>query len=699
MSSAVDSLCPYCGVVCQTRYHLDGGRIGWAEGIDGPSNRGRLCVKGRFGWDYASHPDRLTVPLVRREDAAKTPNPDDPMAQFREASWEEALDRAARGFLGIKARDGAGALGGFGTAKGSNEEGYLFQKLVRTGFGTNSVDHCARLCHSSSVVALIDQLGSGAATASYTQIENADVALVVGVNPSRSFPVAASIFKRAVRRQGVKLIVVDPRHSEFAEHADIVISHRPGADIPLFNAIAHVLIAEGFCDEQFLQERVTGFGAFRHSVEPYAPEAVAEICGVPASLIREAARAYGRAGAAITLWGVGITQHVHGVRNARCLVNLALLTGNVGRPGTGLHPMRGQNNVQGVSDMGVLPNFLPGYARVSDASERARWDSAWATAVPEEPGLTIVEMINAAALGEIKGLYFMGENPAMSDPDAGHVREALCRLDHLVVQDIFLTETAALADVVLPATSMFEKWGTFTNTNRQIQPSRPVLAPPGEAKQDLWILQEMARRLGLEWSYGHPSEVWNEVRSLWPGVAGITWNRLERDGWAQYPYATEDSTGTDVLFSKRFATADGLAKLIPVEPIAPAEIPDEQYPFVLITGRMLEHWHTGVMTRRSHVLDDLEPEAFVCINGRDLTALGASIGDSLKVTSRRGTVAASARLDDRLPDGTVFMPFCYAEAAANLLTNAALDPESKIPEYKYAAVKVARIAAAPTGEV
>ena len=676
MTENIDSLCPYCGVVCQVRYHLTNGRIVWAEGIDGPSNRGSLCVKGRFGWDYAFHPDRLTVPLVRREATPKIPNPADPKGQFREATWAEALDRAAQGFLAVRERYGAGALGGFGTAKGSNEEGYLFQKLIRTGFGTNSVDHCARLCHSSSVVALIDQVGSGAATAAYTQIENADVALVVGVNPSRSFPVAASIFKRA-HNHGVKLIVIDPRFSEFAEHADIVITPKPGSDIPLFNAMAHTLIAEGLCDEAFIQTRVTDHETFRRSIEPWSPEAVEDHCGVSASLIREAARVYGQARAAITLWGMGITQHVHGVRNVRCLINLALLTGNIGRPGTGLHPMRGQNNVQGVSDMGVLTTFLPGYALVSDPAERARFEHAWGAAIPTRPGLTLVEMINAAALAEIKGLYFMGENPAMSDPDAGHVREALCRLDHLVVQDIFLTETAALADVVLPTTSMFEKSGSFTNTNWQVQLSRPVFSAPGDARQDLWVIQEMARRLGLKWSYTHSSEVWDEVRSLWPAVRGIRWDRLERDGWCQYPCISEEGQGEDVLFGERCDTHDGLAKLVPVEPIGPAEATDESYPYILITGRMLEHWHTGVMTRRSHVLDELEPEAFVCINGQDLTALGANIGDELCVTSRRGTITAMARLDDGLPAGTIFMPFCYAEAAANILTNSALDPESK----------------------
>lgn len=688
MNDSVDSLCPYCGVVCQARYHRTRDSIRWAEGIDGPSNRGRLCVKGRFGWQYAAHPDRLTVPLIRRTGAPKVPYPAEPLSQFRQASWEEALDRAAGGLLDIKGRHGPRALGGFGTAKGSNEEGYLFQKLLRTGFGTNSVDHCARLCHSSSVVALMDQLGSGAATAAYTQIENADLALVVGVNPSRSFPVAASIFRRAARRRGVKIIVIDPRVNEFAEHADMVLAIRPASDIALFNAMAYVLIAEGRCNERFLRQRVTGFDAFRRGIERYTPESVAEVCGIPAALIRESARTYGEAKAAITFWGMGITQHVHGVRNARCLINLALLTGNIGRPGTGLHPMRGQNNVQGVSDMGVLPNFLPGYAPVSERAERTRFERAWGVPVPDGLGLTIVEMLNAAALGDIKGLYFMGENPVMSDPDTDHVREALCRLDHLVVQDIFLTETAALADVVLPATSMFEKHGSYTNTNRQIQLSRPVLTPPGKAAEDLWILHEMAKRFGLAWPYQHPSHVWTEVTTVWPAVAGISWDHLQRNGWAQYPWSTDDRCGEDVLFAKRFATEDGLAKLVPLEPAASAETPDADYPFVLITGRMLEHWHTGVMTRRSNVLNELEPAAFVCINGKDLTALRARVGQRLRVTSRRGSIIANARLDNGLRDGTIFMPFCYAEAAANTLTNPALDPESKIPEFKFAAVAV-----------
>ena len=684
---AVDSLCPYCGVGCQIRYHLTGDRISWAEAIDGPANRGRLCVKGRFGWDYVHHPDRLTVPLIRRDDAPKAVAPADPLAQFREAGWDEALDRAADGFRRIKESVGPLALGGFGTAKGSNEEAYLVQKLIRTGFGTNSVDHCARLCHSSSVVALFDQIGSGGVTAAFTQCDNADVLMVVGTNSARSHPVAASFFRRAVRR-GAKMIVIDPRRSEMADDAEIAIAHRPGSDIALLNAMAHVVLEEGLHDSAFIENRTTGFAAFRDSVQDFAPESVEAATGVPAETIRAAARLYAGANAAMVFWGMGVTQHVHGVRNARSLINLALISGHVGRPGTGLHPLRGQNNVQGVSDMALLPNFLPGYGLVAKEEARDRFSAAWGATVPEEPGLTIVEMINGAACGSMRGLYFVGENPAMSDPDANHVRHALTCLDHLVVQDIFLTETAWYADVVLPAAALLEKWGSFTNTNRQIQISRPVVDPPGEARQDWWITQEIARRLGLDWSYSGPGDVWEEARSLWPAIAGVPWARLERDGWCQYPCAEEGAPGKDVLFGDRFPTADGLAKLVPVAPGEPDERPDDDYPLIFITGRVLEHWHTGAMTRRSAVLEAADPEPMLYVSEGDLRRLDLTIGQPVRIASRRGAVTAACRVDPGLPDGAVFMPFCFAEAAANLLTNAALDPQSKIPEYKYCAVRI-----------
>ncbi len=686
----VDSLCPYCGVGCQVRYHVDGERIQWAEGIDGPSNHGRLCVKGRFGWDYTHHRERLSRPVVRRDDARKYPViSGDPMAQFREASWDEALDRAAGGFRHIKGKFGPDALAGFGSAKGSNEEGYLFQRLVRSGFGTNSVDHCARLCHSSSLVALIDQIGSGGVTATFTQCDNANVMMVVGSNPVRNHPVAAAFFRRAKRR-GAKLIVVDPRMSEFGQEADLLITHRPGSDVAFFNAIAQVIIEEDLHDAVFLRQRTKGFAEFRESVRRFTPEAVQVETGIPAARIRDVARMFGRAKSAMIFWGMGITQHIHGVRNARTLVNLGLLTGNIGRPGCGLHPLRGQNNVQGVCDMGLLPGLLPGYAAVGKPEERARFEKVWAgETIPSKAGLTMIELLNAADEGIVRGMFFMGENPAMSDPDSTHVRHALAKLDHLVVQDIFLTETAWYADVVLPASTLMEKWGSFTNTNRHIQISRPVVTPPGEARQDWWILQELAKRLGLNWRFTHPGEIWEEVRSLWPAVKGVSWARLERDGWCQYPCTDEREPGKDVLFGDRFPTIDGLGKLVPVATVEPAELPDERYPLVLLTGRILEHWHTGAMSRRSQVLDTIEPGPVIYLNETDMPRFGVRPGDRVRLISRRGEIVAKCRVDPGLSTGMVFMPFCFVEAAANVLTNAALDPQSKIPEFKYCAVRIA----------
>ncbi|MEI8393215.1 MAG: formate dehydrogenase subunit alpha [Rhodospirillaceae bacterium] len=686
---SVDSLCPYCGVGCQVRYHVEDGIVIRTDGLNGPSNRGRLCVKGRFGHDYASHADRLTRPLIRRDDAPKQAALSaDPLAQFREASWEEALDRAAAGFARLKAQHGPEVLAGFGSAKGSNEEGYLFQRLIRTGFGTNSVDHCARLCHSSSLVALIDQIGSGGVTAAFTQCENTNVMMVVGSNPSRNHPVAASFFRKAARN-GTKLIVIDPRRSEISEGADLVITHKAGSDVVLFNAISRIIIEEDMHDGVFLRNRTKGFPEFRESVRHFTPEYAEAETGVPAAQIKAVAHMYGRAKSAMIFWGMGITQHIHGVRNARCLVNLALLTGNVGRPGTGLHPLRGQNNVQGVCDMGILPGLLPGYAAVAKPEERARVEKVWqGETIPANAGMTMIEVINAVEDGGIRGLFFMGENPAMSDPDAHHARAALSKLEHLVVQDIFLTESAQYADVVLPASSLLEKSGSFTNTNRHIQISRPVLDLPGEARQDWWILQELARRLGLNWNFSHPSEIWEEVRTLWPAIKGVSWSRLERDGWCQYPCASENEPGKDVLFGDRFPTADGLGKIVPVAPVEPAELTDRHYPLILITGRILEHWHTGSMSRRSAVLDTIEPGPLVYLSSVELIKLGISSGDRIKLSSRRGTIEAQCRVDPGLAPGTVFMPFCYFEAAANVLTNAALDPQSKIPEFKYCAVRL-----------
>jgi formate dehydrogenase major subunit len=683
----VDSLCPYCGVGCQMTYRVRGDSIVGVDGRDGPANHGRLCVKGRYGYDYARHPQRLTRPLIRKAGTVKSV--DSTLADFREASWEEALDFAAEGLKRILARDGKAALAGFGSAKGSNEEAYLFQKLVRTGFGTNNVDHCTRLCHASSVAALLEGLGSGAVSNPVADVRYADVIVVIGANPTVNHPVAATWMKNAAER-GATLIVMDPRETELARHAAHFLKFRADSDVALLNAIAHVIVVEGLANERFIAERTEGYEAFRENVLRTPPEAVEKLCGIAAETIRTVARSYARAKAAMIFWGMGVSQHTHGTDNARCLIALALMTGQIGRPGTGLHPLRGQNNVQGASDAGLIPMMLPDYGRVGDAAVRARFEKLWGAALDPQPGLTVVEILDAANRGEIKGMYILGENPAMSDPDLAHARAGLASLEHLVVQDIFLTETAALADVVLPASVFAEKTGSFTNTDRTLQIGRAALSPPGAARQDLWIVQELARRFGIEWNYAGPREVFEEMRRAMPSIAGISWERLEREGAVTYPCRDESDPGQPVIFTERFPTPDGRGKFVPAQFRPAAELPDADYPFVLITGRVLEHWHTGAMTRRSEVLDALEPEAHIDAHPDDLAALGLAAGEFVTLETRRGIVSARARADARLARGTVFMPFCYVEAAANLLTNPVLDPFGKIPEFKYCAVKLTR---------
>ena len=681
----VDSLCPYCGVGCQLTYRVRDDAIVGVDGRDGPANRGRLCVKGRFGYDYLRHAQRLTRPLIRKPGVAKSV--DSTMADFREASWEEALDFAAEGLKRILARDGKYALAGFGSAKGSNEEAYLFQKLVRTGFGTNNVDHCTRLCHASSVAALLEGIGSGAVSNPVRDVALADVIVVIGANPTVNHPVAATWMKNAAER-GATLIVMDPRETELARHATHALQFRPDSDVALLNAIANVIVTEGLTNQTFIAERTEGFDAFRDNVLAATPEAMAPVCGIDAETIRAVARTYARSRAAMIFWGMGVSQHTHGTDNVRCLIALALMTGQIGRPGTGLHPLRGQNNVQGASDAGLIPIALPDYGRVTDATVRARFEKLWVAPLDPKPGLTVVEILDAACRGEIKGMVIMGENPAMSDPDLAHARAGLAALEHLVVQDLFLTETAAFADVVLPASGFAEKAGTFTNTDRTVQLGRAAVSPPGEARQDLWIVQELARRLGLGWHYAGPQDVFAEMRRAMPSIAGISWERLEREGAVTYPCHGEDDPGQPVIFTDFFPTVSGRGRFVPAQFRPAAELPDAEYPFVLITGRVLEHWHTGAMTRRSSVLDALEPEAHVDVPPDDLAALGCAGGDFVTLETRRGKVSARARADAGLARGTLFMSFCYAEAAANLLTNPALDPFGKIPEFKYCAARL-----------
>jgi formate dehydrogenase major subunit len=695
----VDSVCPFCGVGCLLTYNVNTKQnvIKFVNGKDGPSNHGRLCVKGRYGFDYANHPQRLTKPLIRkpgfRKSAHFTVDPANFSEVFREATWEEALDFAANGLKKIRDEDRY-ALAGFGSAKGSNEEAYLFQKLVRTGFYTNNVDHCTRLCHASSVAALLEGIGSGAVSNQVNDVENAEVIFLIGANPVSNHPVAATWMKNAAKR-GAKLIYADPRRSELSRHAWRMLQFNPDTDVAMLNAMIHTIIEENLVNESFIKDRTSGYEALKENAKGFSPEKMAPICGIPAETLREVARAFATSKGSMILWGMGVSQHIHGTDNARCLIALCLMTGQVGRPGTGLHPLRGQNNVQGASDSGLIPMMYPDYQRVATPEAKARFDKFWGADLDAKPGLTVVEIVNAAYDGKIRGMYVMGENPAMSDPDVEHARAGLAKLEHLVVQDIFLTETAYLADVVLPATAWPEKTGTVTNTDRMVQLGRKAVEPPGEAREDFWILVELGRRLGLDWKYAHPKDVFNEMRGCMDSIKGITWERLERDSSVTYPCTEEGDPGQPVVFTTHFPTPTGRAKFVPADLIRAAERPDAEYPMVLITGRQLEHWHTGAMTRRAGVLDAIEPEPTASMHPLQLAELNVKPGEVVSVQSRRGKISLYARADAGTPMGAVFIPFAYYEAAANMLTNPALDPFGKIPEFKYCAVKVSRGGAQP----
>ena len=689
----VDSVCPYCGVGCLLTFNVKNDHIQYVEGRDGPSNQGRLCVKGRYGFDYVHHPARLTRPLIRKPGTAKTTEiiPSRALHRyFREATWEEALDLAASGLRSIRDAQGSQALAGFGCAKGSNEEAYLFQKLVRTGFGTNNVDHCTRLCHASSVAALLETIGSGAVSNQVADGTQAEVIIVIGARPNDNHPVAATFMKNATLN-GSKLIVIEPYSSEMYLHAHAFLQLRPGTDVPLLNGMMHTIIDEGLHDQAFIDANTDGFEALRETVREYSPEKVSPLCGIAPETIRETARLYATAKTAIIFWGMGISQHVHGTDNARCLISLALMTGQIGRPGTGLHPLRGQNNVQGASDMGLIPMVYPDYQSVKDPETRRRFEEFWGAELDPDAGKTVVEIMHSVHAGDITGMYIMGENPAMSDPNLEHAREALTRLGHLVVQDIFFTETCGFADVILPASAFPEKTGTYTNTDRRVQLGRQAVSPPGESRQDLWIIQELARRLGLDWDYTGPEAVFEEIRQAVPSMAGMTWARLEDEDSLTYPLVREGDPGEPVIFRDGvFPTDDGRGRFVAADYIEAAELPDEKYPFVFMTGRQLEHWHTGTMTRHSRVLNTIEPWPYVLVNPEDLHALGMESGDLLAIESRRGALAVATRVDEGMQQGVFMMPFTYHEAAANLLTNDALDPFGKIPEFKFCAIRVGR---------
>ena len=670
----VETICPYCGCGCTVVLDIRDNRIVQATGKSHSGvNAGLLCVKGRFGHDFVNHPGRLREPLIRRGE------------KLLPASWDETLDLVVRRLSQIKAQFGPDRIGGLASAKCTNEENYIFQKFMRAVIGTNNVDHCARLCHASTVTGLAKAFGSGAMTNSIEDFDHTDCIFVIGSNTTECHPVIGSAIKRNVLHRKVPLIVADPRAIELTEFATFHLRHRNGTDVALLNAMMHVILAEDLADRDFIAQRTEGFETFLKAVEPCTAELGEKITGVPAGDIVRAARTFAQAPAASIVYSMGITQHTTGTDNVLTLANLAMLTGNVGRPGTGVNPLRGQNNVQGACDMGALPNVYPGYQKVDDPSVREKFEKAWGVALPAEPGLTVVEMINAAAGAEIKALYIMGENPMLSDPDVNHVEAALRKLEFLVVQDIFLTETARLAHVVLPAAAFAEKDGTFTNTERRVQRVRKAVEPIGLSRADWEIVCDVARRMGYSMGYDCASSIMEEITSLTPSYGGIAYDRLEK-GSLQWPCPARRHSGTPYLHKGRFAR--GLGKFHPVEFIEPKELPDADFPFLLCTGRILEHFHTGTMSRRAQVLDKLVSVGAIEIHPSDALRLGVVEGGKVRVISRRGQIEIGAHLTDRVVPGTVFLAFHYREAPANKLTIAALDPEAKIPEFKVCAARV-----------
>ncbi|MCD6567475.1 MAG: formate dehydrogenase subunit alpha [Dehalococcoidia bacterium] len=672
----VQTTCPYCGVGCQLELSIKDGKLVKASAVeDGPDNQGNICVKGRFGLDYVHHKDRLTTPLIKRN------------GKFEEATWDQALDLVSSKFRDIKEKYGSDALAGLSSAKCSNEENYLFQKLIRTCFGTNNVDHCARLCHASTVAGLARAFGSGAMTNSIRDFENADVVLITGSNTTEGHPVIGAHLKHLVTCNGLKLIVVDPREIELVKYADIWLRQKNGTDVAWINGMMNVIINEGLYDKEFVESRVEDFDKLENMVAKYTPQKVASITGIPAEKLVAAARLYAKAESGSIIFAMGITQHTTGTDNVLSLANLAMLTGNLGREGTGVNPLRGQSNVQGACDMGALPNVYPGYQKVDDARTREKFQKAWSAELPSQPGLTVVEIMNAAGKGDVKGLYIMGENPMLSDPNLNHVEQAIKNLDFLVVQDVFLTETAQMADVVLPGATSFEKDGTFTNTGRRVQRFRKAVPLAGDSKEDWDILCNLSRKMGHAIDCSSPAGVMEEIASLTPSYGGVHYDRLDGDG-LQWPCPTRDHPGTPYLHKDKFARPNGKGLMTAIEYRPPAELPDKEYPMVLSTGRLLQHFHTGSLSRRSMALDRIVKEGYLELNPTDAARLQVADSGWLKVSSRRGDIQVKAKVTDRVAEGSVFLPFHFAEAAANRLTNDALDPVAKIPEFKVSAVKV-----------
>ncbi|MBE0633313.1 formate dehydrogenase subunit alpha [Candidatus Bathyarchaeota archaeon] len=667
----ITTTCIYCGVGCHLDLHIRNGIVlSVTPGRRGPGE-GKLCIKGWSAHEFIHHPDRLKMPLIKEN------------GTFREAAWEEALDLIASRLNEIKTKNGPDSLGFFSSAKATNEDNYMMQKLARAVIGTNNVDHCARLCHASTVTGLVAAFGSGAMTNSQEDVEESDVIFIIGSNTSEQHPLIARRIIKAVKK-GAKLMIADPREIALCEYADIYMQQHPGSDVALLNAMMYVILTDGLHSQEFIDERTEGFSEFKETVMQYSPKKVEAITGVPEKKVREAAHLYGSADKASIFFSMGITQHTTGVDNVISTANLAMLTGNVGKSGTGVNPLRGQNNVQGACDVAALPNYLPGYQSITSPEVRARVKEVWGVEPPLNKGLTLTEMINLCG-EDIKGIFVMGENPMISDPDLNHVEKQLKKLDFLVVNDIFMSETAILADVVLPACSFAEKEGTFTATDRRVQRVRKAIEPIGGSMPDWWIIQELGVRLGYERRFNEPSEIMDELARMTPIYGGITYNRLESED-LRWPCRDSGDPGTRILHQGRFSRGKGVFHAIAY--CAPAEVPDKEYPYILTTGRLLFHWHTGTMTRRSGTLTDQVNQAFMEINPVDAETLGIVDQGKVQVASRRGEIELKAQVTERIKPGTVFIPFHYAEAAVNKLTNNALDPKAKIPEYKVCAVKI-----------
>jgi formate dehydrogenase alpha subunit len=671
--------CPYCGVGCQIDLNVSRktGRIVRATSEVGCiPNDGNLCVKGRFGMEFVGHADRLTSPLIKRN------------GKFEEVTWQEAIKTVAERLTKIKAESGPDSIAGFSSAKCTNEENYIFQKFIRAVIGTNNVDHCARLCHASTVAGLARAFGSGAMTNSNDELRHARCIFVIGSNTTEAHPVIALGIKEAVVKNGATLIVADPRDIELVRYAKFHLQQRPGTDVALLNAMIHVIITESLMDKDFIRERTEGFELVVEAVKDSTPEKAEKITGVPAEAIREVAQTYAQAETASIVFSMGITQHTTGTDNVLSLANLAMLTGNVGKESAGVNPLRGQNNVQGACDLGALPNVYPGYQKVEDAAIRAKFEKAWGTKLADKTGLTIVEMIHAVEQGSVKALYLMGENPAMSDPNLNRTRKALEDVEFLVSQDIFLSETAQYADVVLPTACFAEKEGTFTNTERRVQRVRKAVEPPGEARDDWQIVCDVSTALGYPMQYNGPDKIMDEIASVSPIYGGMSYDRIEAVG-LQWPCLDKDHPGTKFLHKGKFTRGKG--KFHAVSFREPAESPSKKYPLILSTGRQLYQFHTGTLTRRSQPIDQKSPTGYVEINHRDAEKYAIEDGDTVEVSNVRGKVVAQAVVGDRVPQGRIFMPFHFAEGPANILTNDALDPIAKIPELKVCAAAIRKV--------